>query len=163
MNKATAIYPGSFDPFTRGHADLVKRALRMFDSVIVAVAESASKSARLDLSLRVQLAEDVLAQHDRVEVLGFDGLLVDLIKQHQATVVLRGLRAVSDFEYEFQLAAMNRRLSPQFESVFLMPSEEYSFISSSMVWEIAQLGGDISMFVEPGVAQAVQTYCKEQS
>lgn len=151
-----AVYPGTFDPITKGHIDIAARASKMFDHVIVAVAESPSKGTHFPLGQRIELARKVLDGHHNLEVHGFDGLLVDFMKQRKSSVVLRGLRAVSDFEYEFQLATMNRRLFPDLESVFLMPSEEYAFVSSSLVWEIARLGGDISMFVEPLVAQAVQ-------
>ena len=155
------VYPGTFDPFTRGHADLVQRAQGMFDTVIVAVADGANKSPILPFEKRIDLVRTSLQEHNNIEVCGFDGLLVDFIKQQKVNIVLRGLRAVSDFEYEFQLAAMNRRLWPAFESVFLMPSEEFAFVSSSLVWEIAKLGGDISMFVVAEVEQAVQSACQE--
>lgn len=150
-----AIYPGTFDPITKGHADLVCRAGKTFDRIIVAVAQDVAKNPFLPFEKRVRLAQAVVGGIDNVEVRGFDGLLVDFVKQQKARIVLRGLRAVSDFEYEFQLAAMNRKLSAAFESVFLMPAEEYAFISSSMVREIARLGGDVSAFVEPEIAEAL--------
>lgn len=151
-----AIYPGTFDPITNGHTDLVERASRMFSTVILGVASSPSKKPRFTLEERVALAKKVLAHLDNVEVVGFSGLLVDFAKQHDATVLVRGLRAVSDFEYEFQLANMNRRLYPQLESVFLTPAEENSFISSTLVKEVANHGGDVSEFVHPVVTEALK-------
>lgn len=158
-----AVYPGTFDPVTRGHADLIARAAVLFDRVIVAVAEAATKKTHLALDERVALVRSVADRHDNVGVHSFSGLLVDFTERHDARVVLRGLRAVSDFEYEFQLAAMNRKMSPEFESVFLMPAEEYSFVSSSLVWEIAQLGGDIAVFVEPEAERAVRNHCRSEA
>ena len=154
----TAIYPGTFDPVTNGHADLVQRALRRFDRVIIAVAGSTGKSTCFTLEERVSLARTALAPLDRLEVVGFDGLLVKFAQDQGAGVILRGLRAVSDFEYEFQLASMNRKLAPDVETMFLTPDEGYSFISSSLVREIAALGGDVRAFVHP----AVQTALKER-
>ena len=154
----TAIYPGTFDPITNGHADLVQRALRQFDRVIIAVAGSTGKSTCFTLDERVLLARTALEQVDHVEVVGFDGLLVKFAQEQGATVILRGLRAVSDFEYEFQLASMNRKLAPNVETMFMTPDEGYSFISSSLVREIAALGGDVAPFVHP----AVQTALKER-
>lgn len=154
----TAIYPGTFDPVTNGHADLVQRALRRFDRVIIAVAASTGKSTCFTLEERVSLARTALAPLDRLEVVGFDGLLVKFAQDQGAGVILRGLRAVSDFEYEFQLASMNRKLAPDVETMFLTPDEGYSFISSSLVREIAALGGDVRAFVHP----AVQTALKER-
>lgn len=154
----TAIYPGTFDPVTNGHADLVQRALRRFDRVIIAVAGSTGKSTCFTLEERVSLARTALAALDRLEVVGFDGLLVKFAQDQGAGVILRGLRAVSDFEYEFQLASMNRKLAPDVETMFLTPDEGYSFISSSLVREIAALGGDVRAFVHP----AVQTALKER-
>ena len=152
-----AIYPGTFDPITNGHIDLVERAAALFGQVIVGVAASPSKSPRFDLEQRVELARQVTAHLDNVTVVGFSGLLVDFAKHHNATVLIRGLRAVSDFEYEFQLANMNRRLHPGLESVFLTPAEENSFISSTLVKEVALHGGDVSQFVPPLVTKALQS------
>lgn len=146
------IYPGTFDPITNGHQDLVERASHLFDHVIVAIAASEKKSPALNLNKRVEVAKHVLAHLDNVEVVGFDKLLAHFFQEMNATAVIRGLRAVSDFEYEFQLANMNRKLAPNMESVFLTPSEHLSFISSSLVREIASLDGDISNFVHPVVA-----------
>ncbi len=152
----TAIYPGTFDPVTNGHADLVQRALRRFDRVIIAVAGSTGKSTCFTLEERVSLARTALAPLDRLEVVGFDGLLVKFAQDQGAGVILRGLRAVSDFEYEFQLASMNRKLAPDVETMFLTPDEGYSFISSSLVREIAALGGDVRAFVHPAVQAALK-------
>lgn len=151
------LYPGTFDPITNGHLDLVERAARLFDKVVVAVAKSAGKSPLFSVDERVSLVEQVTTHLGNVEVCGFSGLLVDLAKQKQAQVLLRGLRAVSDFEYEFQLANMNRRLAPDLESLFLTPAEQFSFISSTLVREIAALGGDVSEFVPDKVLQALQS------
>jgi len=152
-----AIYPGTFDPITNGHSDLVTRAAALFDKVIVAVAVSAGKSPGFSLEQRVSLAEEVLHGIDNVEVTQFDALLVEFARSCGADVILRGLRAVSDFEYEFQLAGMNRRLAPDVETMFLTPAEQFSYISSTLVREIAALGGDVSEFVHPVVAQALET------
>ncbi|MFP8968145.1 pantetheine-phosphate adenylyltransferase [Pokkaliibacter sp. CJK22405] len=154
----TVIYPGTFDPITNGHADLVERASRLFDKVIVAVAASPRKRPLLPLEMRVDLVREVTEHLDNVSVCGFECLLTDLLKQKGATIILRGLRAVSDFEYEFQLANMNRVLAPQVESMFLTPAEQYSFISSTLVREVATLNGDISKFVHPSVAAALNRY-----
>ncbi len=148
----TAIYPGTFDPLTNGHTDLITRAARLFDRVVVAVAENPAKGTAFTLDERVALAREVLAPLDNVEVSGFTTLLVDFARQVGARVLVRGLRAVSDFEYEFQLASMNRRLAPEVETVFLTPDEQYGFVSSSLVKEICRLGGDVSAFVHPRVA-----------
>lgn len=145
--KITAIYPGTFDPVTDGHIDLISRASRLFYKVIVAVAENKGKNPLFSLSERVELAEEVTAHLSNVIIIGFGNLLVNCAKEQGADVVLRGLRAVSDFEYEFQMAGMNRRLSPDLETVFLTPAEQYEFISSSMIREIAKLKGDVSSFV----------------
>ena len=145
--KNTILYPGTFDPITNGHLDLIQRASRLFDKVIVAVAISHGKSPLFKIDTRKKLVEEAVKGFDNVSVCSFEGLLVDLAKQKNATALLRGLRAVSDFEYEFQLANMNRHLAPELESLFLTPSEQYSFISSSLVREVAALGGDISEFV----------------
>jgi len=151
-----AIYPGTFDPVTNGHIDLVERASKLFTEVIVGVANSPSKKPRFTLEQRVELAKAVTQHLDNVIVVGFSGLLVDFAKQYQATVLVRGLRAVSDFEYEFQLANMNRRLHPDLESVFLTPSEKNSFISSTLVKEVALHGGDVSQFVPNIVSDALK-------
>lgn len=147
MNKA--VYPGTFDPITRGHEDLVRRAARLFDHVVVAVASSRGKGPFFSVEERVQMAQDVLVAHPNVEVVGFSGLLMDFLRQHGARIIIRGLRAASDFEYEFQMAGMNRNLYPDVETVFLTPGEQYMFISATMVREIAALGGDVSHFVNP--------------
>ena len=151
-----AVYPGTFDPITNGHVDLVDRAAALFERLVVGVAESPAKRPALPLALRVELAREALAAFPNVEVRGFDGLLAHFVSDLGAGVLLRGLRAVSDFEYEFQLASMNRHLIPQVETLFLTPAEEYGFISSSLVREISRLGGDVSAFVPPAVAQALQ-------
>jgi len=151
----TAIYPGTFDPITNGHIDLVQRAAKLFDTVIVAIAASSKKNPKFSLDERIELAQEVLVDCPNVTVKGFDVLLIDFAHQQNATVLIRGLRAVSDFEYEFQLASMNRSLAPDLESVFLMPADEYSFISSSLVKEVAALGGDVSKFVHPIVYKAL--------
>lgn len=151
MRDGVAIYPGTFDPFTRGHEDLVRRASLLFDQVIVAVAESRGKGPIFSLDERVAIARDVLKPFPNVKVLGFDGLLMDFLRANNGRVILRGLRAVSDFEYEFQMAGMNRKLFPDVETVFLTPADEYMFISATMVREIARLGGDVSKFVHPAV------------
>jgi len=151
----TAIYPGTFDPITHGHADIVRRASRLFGRIVVAVAESPKKAPSFSLDDRVLMAREALADLPNVEVLGFDMLLARFAREQGATVILRGLRAVSDFEHEFQLAAMNRQLAPEVETMFLTPAEEYSFVSSSLVREIARLGGDVSNFVSPAVVRAL--------
>lgn len=145
----TAVYPGTFDPITSGHEDIVRRSSRLFDRVIVAIAENRNKKPFFSLEERVDMAQHVLRDVPGVVVEGFSGLLIDFAANHQASTVLRGLRAVSDFEYEFQLAGMNRNLRPDIETIFMTPSDQYMFISSSMVREIAQLGGDVSSFVSP--------------
>ena len=156
------IYPGTFDPITNGHTDLVERAARLFDSVIVAIASSRRKGPLFELEERVALVKKVLAHVDNVEVIGFDILLVDLAKQQKANGILRGLRAVSDFEYEFQLANMNRAICPEVESLFLTPADNLSYISASLVKEIGSLGGDISKFVHPLVVEALNRKFTEQ-
>ncbi|MEO7068791.1 MAG: pantetheine-phosphate adenylyltransferase [Rhodanobacter sp.] len=155
-NPRLAIYPGTFDPITNGHADLVSRAAPLFERVVVAVADSSSKGPHFTLGERVTLARLALADLPNVEVRGFDCLLASFVEEVGAGVIIRGLRAVSDFEYEFQLASMNRHLIPQAETLFLTPAEQYSFISSSLVREIGRLGGDISGFVHPAVQQAMR-------
>ncbi|MGH1470412.1 MAG: pantetheine-phosphate adenylyltransferase [Cellvibrionaceae bacterium] len=149
------VYPGTFDPITNGHVDLVERAARLFDNVVVAIAASRKKNPLFDLEERVAMSTEVLKHIENVEVCGFDILLADFVKQQKAHGVLRGLRAVSDFEYEFQLANMNRALLPDMESLFLTPSEHLSYISSSLVREIAALGGDVSKFVPALVQDAL--------
>ncbi len=155
--KRTVIYPGTFDPITRGHCDLIERASTLFNRVIIAVAESPKKKLLFDLSERVALAEQSVETMGltKVEVIGFQNLLADFAKDVGAGVILRGLRAVSDFEYEFQLANMNRVLAPELESLFLTPSEQFSYISSTLVREIAALSGDVSKFVSPEVEAAL--------
>lgn len=151
----TAIYPGTFDPITNGHSDLVQRACRLFDRVIVAVAANPKKTPLFNLEERVALARTALDGLENVEIRGFDSLLADFAHECGATVILRGLRAVSDFEYEFQLAGMNRRLAPGVETIFLTPAEKYTFISSSLVKEVAALGGDVADFVNTQVKAAL--------
>jgi pantetheine-phosphate adenylyltransferase len=151
-----ALYAGSFDPITRGHEDLVRRAANLFDEVVVAVADSRGKKPFFELEERVAMAKDVLAAYDNVRVEGFTGLLMNFLRQQGAKVIVRGLRAVSDFEYEFQMAGMNRNLYPDVETLFLTPAEQYQFISATMVREIATLGGDVSPFVNPRVAQQIK-------
>jgi len=155
-----ALYPGTFDPITNGHVDLIQRASRLFSKVIVAIAQSSSKKPLFSVEQRVALAEQVVADIPNVEVCGFSGLLVELAEKKQANILLRGLRAVSDFEYEFQLANMNRRLAPDLESLFLTPAEQFSFISSTLIREIAALGGDVSEFVPVEVQRALQSIYK---
>jgi len=151
-----AVYPGTFDPITNGHIDLVGRAAPLFERVLVGVAESPAKGPALPLALRVELASAALSKFDNVEVRGFDSLLAHFVTEVGAGVLLRGLRAVSDFEYEFQLASMNRHLIPGVETLFMTPAEEYGFISSSLVREVSRLGGDVSGFVPALVVQALQ-------
>ena len=151
MKKLIAIYPGTFDPITKGHTDLVERALHLFDKVIVGVAENTAKEPTFSLPERMNMAKVALEEFQDVEVLPVPGLLVEFAKQHGAKAILRGLRAVSDFEYEFQLAGMNRKLAPEIETLFLTPAEKYAYISSSLVREIAALGGDVSPFVHNNV------------
>ncbi len=146
-----AVYPGTFDPITRGHEDLVRRACTLFDEIVVAVADSRGKRPFFEIDARVNMARQALAGYANVRVEGFSGLLMDFLRQQDARVILRGLRAVSDFEYEFQLAGMNRKLYPDVETLFLTPAEQYMFISATMVREIASLGGDVSPFVNPVV------------
>jgi pantetheine-phosphate adenylyltransferase len=152
----TAVYPGTFDPITRGHEDLVKRAGRLFDRVVVAVAESRNKRPFFSMEERVAMTREVLADVPHVRVEGFSGLLIDFVAEQGGIAVLRGLRAASDFEYEFQLAGMNRNLKPDIETLFLTPSDQYMFISASMIREIAQLGGDVTPFVHPLVARRLR-------
>jgi pantetheine-phosphate adenylyltransferase len=155
-----AVYPGTFDPLTRGHEDLVRRASALFESVVLGVADSRAKRTFFTLDERVEIAREVLADVKNVQIVGFNGLLIDFVRQHDARVVLRGLRAVSDFEYEFQLAGMNRSLWPDLETLFLTPSEQHMFISATLVREIAALGGDVSKFVDPRVAARLKKKAK---
>lgn len=156
MQPYSVVFPGTFDPITNGHLDLIERAANMFGQVIVAIAENLRKGPRFDIQTRVALVSEVVKSLPNVKVMGFSNLLVDFVRAQKAKAVLRGLRAVSDFEYEFQLANMNRRLAPDIETLFLTPGEQYSFISSSLVMEIAQMGGDISAFVPAPVAKALK-------
>jgi pantetheine-phosphate adenylyltransferase len=151
-----AVYPGTFDPITNGHVDLAQRASPLFEKLIVGVAESPSKGPGLDLEQRIALAREAMADIPNIEIRGFSSLLATFVEEVGAGVILRGLRAVSDFEYEFQLASMNRHLIPCAETLFLTPAEQYSFISSSLVREIARLGGDVSGFVHPAVQKALR-------
>lgn len=151
----TALYPGTFDPITNGHSDIVARAELLFDKVVVAVAANPGKRPAFTLDERVEMARQVLSGHKLVEVIEFNSLLVNFARECGASVILRGLRAVSDFEYEFQLAGMNRRLAPDIETVFLTPGEQFAYISSSLVREVALLGGDVSDFVHPVVVSAL--------
>lgn len=148
-----AVYPGTFDPLTRGHEDLVRRASRLFDTLILAIADSRAKRPFFTLSERIDMAQQALGDVKNLTIIGFTGLLTDLVQAQKAGVVLRGLRAVSDFEYEFQLAGMNRDLNPEMETVFLTPGEQHMFISATLVREIATLGGDVSKFVHPLVRE----------
>lgn len=151
-----AIYPGTFDPITRGHEDLVRRAASLFDRLILSIAESPSKQPRFSLEERVAMAREVLADVPNVEIVGFNTLLMEFVHEMGAKVIVRGLRAVSDFEYEFQMAGMNRSLYPEVETVFLTPGEQYMFISATMVREIARLGGDVGKFVQPCVEKRLR-------
>jgi pantetheine-phosphate adenylyltransferase len=146
-----AVYPGTFDPLTRGHEDLVRRASGLFDKLVVGVADSKNKNPFFSLDERLSIAEEVLGHYSNVEVKGFAGLLKEFVRENNARVIVRGLRAVSDFEYEFQMAGMNRYLLPDVETMFLTPSDQYQFISGTIVREIAQFGGDVSKFVFPSV------------
>ncbi len=154
------VYPGTFDPITRGHEDVVRRAAGLFDEVIVAVAESRTRTL-FTLDERVEMAREVFATFTNVRVEGFNSLLMSFVQAQGARVVLRGLRAVSDFEYEFQLAGMNRNLYPKMETLFLTPAEQYTFISATMVREVARFGGDVSKFVSPSVAARLQQGCSK--
>ncbi len=154
---ASAVYPGTFDPLTRGHEDLVRRAVRLFDDeVLVAVAESSAKRPLFTLEERVEIAREAFADLPQVKVTGFSGLLMNFMRAQGKRVILRGLRAVSDFEYEFQMAGMNRHLAPDVETVFLTPGENYMFISATMVREIALMGGDVTAFVNPMVVKRLK-------
>ena len=151
-----AVYPGTFDPFTRGHEDLVRRASSIFTKLIVGVADSKNKRPIFTLDERIEIAKEVLSHYPNVEIAGFSGLLKDFAREHSARVIVRGLRAVSDFEYEFQMAGMNRYLLPDVETLFLTPSDQYQFISGTFVREIALMGGDVSKFVFPSVEKWLQ-------
>lgn len=153
--KKTVVYPGTFDPITNGHSDLVYRGAQMFDRIILAIAHNPEKSPLFSMEERIELANNVLGKTGNIEVIGFSGLLIDFARKCNATVILRGLRAVSDFEYEFQLALMNRKLDSDIETVFLTPSENHTFVSASLIKEIARYGGDISKFVHPSVYDAL--------
>ena len=159
---AVAVYPGTFDPFTRGHEDLVRRASSIFGEVIVGVADSRSKKPFFNLEERIAIAKEVLNHYSNVKIVGFTGLLKDFAREHQARVIVRGLRAVSDFEYEFQMAGMNRYLLPDVETLFLTPSDQYQFISGTFVREIALMGGDVSKFVFPSVEKWLAKILAEQ-
>jgi len=163
MNNGIAVYPGTFDPFTRGHEDLVRRAARLFAHVVVGIAESHGKRPIFPLAERVEMAQKLCADMPNVKVVGFDGLLMDFLRQRNARVIVRGLRAVSDFEYEFQMAGMNRSLHPDIETLFLTPGEQYMFISATMVREIASLGGDVSKFVHPLVSERLAEKFQKRS
>ena len=145
--RTIAIYPGSFDPITNGHIDLIHRACRLFDEVIIAITQNANKKSLLSINQRIEAVETSITSTSNVQVMGFNSLLVDFAREHNAQIIIRGLRAVSDFEYEFQLSGMNKRLNPRIETLFMTPSEEFANISSSLVREILSLGGDISSFV----------------
>ena len=155
-----AVYPGTFDPLTRGHEDLVRRASKLFDALVLGVAVSRAKKTYFTLDERIEIAREVLGDVRNVTIVGFEGLLIDFVRQQGARVVLRGLRAVSDFEYEFQLAGMNRSLYPALETIFLTPSEQHMFISATLVREIAILGGDVSKFVDPRVGARLSKKAK---
>ena len=162
LNRRVAIYAGTFDPLTRGHEDLVRRAVNLFDHVIVAIAASRSKRPFFSLEERVEMASEILERFPNAEVCCFDGLLMDFLHSKCAKVILRGLRAASDFEYEFQMAGMNRNLYPDVETIFLTPGEQYMFISATMVREIAILGGDVSKFVHPAICQRLAKRVSEK-
>ena len=157
----TAIYPGTFDPMTRGHEDLVRRASSLFDRVVVGIAQSQAKKPFFSVDERVEIAREVLGHYGNVKVSSFSGLLKDFVREQEGRVIIRGLRAVSDFEYEFQMAGMNRHLLPEVETLFLTPSDQYQFISGTIVREIAMLGGDVGKFVFPSVEHWLQTKFKE--
>ena len=157
------VYPGTFDPLTRGHEDLVRRAAHVFDRVVVGVADSKAKNPLFAAAERIEMAREVLAPIDNVEVTGFSSLLMDFVRAQGARIILRGLRAVSDFEYEFQMAGMNRHLYPDVETLFLTPSEQYTFVSATIVREIAKFGGDVSHFVHPAVAKRIRARVAEQA
>jgi pantetheine-phosphate adenylyltransferase len=151
-----AVYPGTFDPITNGHTDLVNRGVKIFDKVIIAVAQNPSKNTLFNVKERIEFIQEIFDANSQVEIYSLDKLLVDFANDHNATVILRGLRAVSDFEYEVQLASMNRSMEPNIESVFMSPAEEYGFLSSSIIKEIAKHGGDLSKFIDKAVLVALQ-------
>ncbi len=157
------VYPGTFDPFTRGHEDLVRRAAKLFDRVVVGIADSASKRPMFTTAERIAMTRDVLAGSPNIEVAGFSGLLMDFVHSVGAGVIVRGLRAVSDFDYEFQMAGMNRNLYPEVETLFLTPGEQYMFVSATIVREIARFGGDVGTFVHPIVAERLRAKVAEGS
>lgn len=159
MNKK-AVYPGTFDPMTRGHEDLVRRAAGLFDHVVLAVADSKTKKPLFTLAERIDMAREALSDVKNVTIEGFSGLLMQFVREHDARVVLRGVRAVSDFDYEFQLAGMNRKMHPEVETVFMTPGEEYMFLSATLVREISVMGGDVSKFVSPAVATHLRAKIK---
>ena len=156
LDHRVAIYPGTFDPMTRGHEDLVRRAALLFERVVLAIAESPSKRPHFGLVERVEMAQEVLLDVPNVDIVGFNTLLMNFVHEQGAKVIVRGLRAISDFEYEFQMAGMNRSMYPDVETVFLTPGEQYMFISATMVREIARLGGDVSKFVQPCVQERLR-------
>lgn len=160
MNKK-AVYPGTFDPMTLGHEDLVRRAARLFDHVVLAVADSKTKKPLFTLAERIDMARETLKDVKNVTVEGFSGLLMQFVREHDALVVLRGVRAVSDFDYEFQLAGMNRKMHPEVETVFMTPGEEYMFLSATLVREISVMGGDVSKFVSPAIAGRLKAKIKD--
>jgi pantetheine-phosphate adenylyltransferase len=155
-----AVYPGTFDPITNGHTDLVNRGVKIFDKVIIAVAQNPSKNTLFTVKERIEFIQEIFDANSQVEIYSLDKLLVDFANDHNATVILRGLRAVSDFEYEVQLASMNRSMEPNIESVFMSPAEEYGFLSSSIIKEIAKHGGDLSKFIDKAVLEALQKKLK---
>ncbi len=161
MTMKAAVYPGTFDPITAGHEDLTRRAAKLFDHVIIAVADSKSKKPLFTLEERVAIARETFKDLKNVEVMGFSGLLMNFVQQHGARVVVRGVRAVSDFDYEFQLAGMNRQLYPDVETVFMTPGEQYAYVSATLVREISILGGDVSKFVSPYVAAQLNVKIKQ--
>ncbi len=156
LHNRLAIYPGTFDPMTRGHEDLVRRAASLFETVLVGIAENPSKRPFFTLDERVEIAQEVLSDVPNLEICGFNTLLMNFVHERGAKVILRGLRAASDFEYEFQMAGMNRSLYPEVETVFLTPGDQYMFVSATMVREIARLGGDVSKFVHPCVVRRLE-------
>ncbi len=153
LNNRWAIYPGTFDPMTRGHEDLVRRAAPLFEKLLVGIAESPGKRPLFTLNERIEIAREVLCDIPNIEIVGFDTLLIHFVRECGAKVILRGLRAASDFEYEFQMAGMNRSLYPDIETVFMTPSDQFMFVSATMIREIARFGGDVSKFVHPSVVQ----------
>jgi len=157
----TAIYPGSFDPLTHGHLDVIERAVKLFDRVIVAVAKNESKHPLFTMEERLEFVRDAVRQFPTVEADAFDGLLVDYVESRSAVAIVRGLRAVSDFEFEFQLALMNRKLNERVETIFMMPKDTYTFLSSRIIKEITRLGGDVSAFISPEVRQALVKKLKQ--